>query len=253
MKPSTLPVLGFDICRLSLQETVDFLFDGIKNGRSLVREDINAFKFYLARRNTMVHRTLQSAQIVSADGASMVMAARLLTGQKVARVTGVDLMDQLVRRAQQEDATIYLLGGKEEIVSQLAEQYKEKFGAKILAGYRNGYFQPQDEMAICENINQAKPSILFIGTPSPMKELFISRNIQHLDSVGLVMGVGGAFDVLSGRIPRAPKWMQGCGLEWAFRLIQEPKRMWKRYLVTNTYFLYCVAIESFRRSFVRRR
>ncbi|MDG1269446.1 MAG: WecB/TagA/CpsF family glycosyltransferase, partial [Ulvibacter sp.] len=143
--------------------------------------------------------------------------------------------------------TIYLLGAKQQVVEEVAARFKKKYNSSIIAGYRNGYFTPQQEAQIAKDISDSNAQMLFVGIASPLKEHFIHKHKEALKNINLIMGVGGSFDVLAGFTKRAPLWMQGIGMEWFFRFVQEPKRMWKRYLVGNTTFIYLVLKEKFKK------
>ena len=122
-------------------------------------------------------------------------------------------------------------------------KYSVKYSPSIIAGYRNGYFTKQEEEHIANTIAQSGANILFVAISSPTKENFLYNNKEILKSINFIMGVGGSFDVVAGKIKRAPYWMQKTGLEWFYRLIQEPKRMWKRYLIGNFKFVQLVIKE----------
>jgi N-acetylglucosaminyldiphosphoundecaprenol N-acetyl-beta-D-mannosaminyltransferase len=135
---------------------------------------------------------------------------------------------------------IFFLGAKEETVRSVVEKYKTEYSSDIIAGYRNGYFNKAAEQDIAIDISNSGANILFVAISSPIKENFLFENKHLLRKVNFIMGVGGSFDVVSGRVKRAPLWMQNNGLEWFYRFIQEPKRMWKRYLVGNSKFISLV-------------
>jgi N-acetylglucosaminyldiphosphoundecaprenol N-acetyl-beta-D-mannosaminyltransferase len=111
-----------------------------------------------------------------------------------------------------------------------------------VVGYRDGYFSPSEQPAIVEEIRERAPDVLFVGMPSPFKETWCESNRKRLN-VPVMIGVGGSFDVLTGRVRRAPKWMQAIGMEWSWRLMMEPRKMWKRYLATNSQFIWLAARE----------
>jgi N-acetylglucosaminyldiphosphoundecaprenol N-acetyl-beta-D-mannosaminyltransferase len=134
---------------------------------------------------------------------------------------------------------IFFLGAKEEVVSKVTAIYKEQYGPEIIAGYRNGYFSPEEEAAVASEISDSGAHILFVAISSPKKEIFLNK-YKELIRAPFIMGVGGSFDVVSGKTKRAPAWMQRNGLEWLYRIYQEPRRMWKRYAVTNTKFILLV-------------
>jgi N-acetylglucosaminyldiphosphoundecaprenol N-acetyl-beta-D-mannosaminyltransferase len=127
----------------------------------------------------------------------------------------------------------------------VVSHYKEKYSPKIIAGYRNGYFTKEEEPKIAKEIAESGANILFVAITSPKKENFLYENRETLKVVNFIMGVGGSFDVVSGLVKRAPSWMQRSGLEWFYRLIQEPKRMWKRYLIGNSKFIFLILKEKF--------
>src|SRR5690606_18600859 len=139
----------------------------------------------------------------------------------------------VLKMAQKENFKVYFLGAKEEIVKTLVDLYSEKYGENIISGYRNGYFNNQNEPEIVNIIAQSNPQILFVAMPSPKKENFLYKYRKDFSDINFIMGVGGSFDVLAGKVSRAPVWLQKMGMEWFYRLIQEPKKMWKRYLIGN--------------------
>jgi len=151
------------------------------------------------------------------------------------RVAGVDLFLQLVSLAEAKGYPIYLLGAEDDVVQQVAESLTKKHPLLKIAGFHHGYFW-DDEEAVVSDIRRSGARLLFVAITSPRKENFINRWQTQL-GVNFVMGVGGTFDVVAGKVKRAPQWMQKAGLEWLYRVIQEPRRMWKRYLTTNTLFV----------------
>lgn len=208
-----------------------------------MREDINAYKAGLFESDPFIKTALTSSDILNADGASIVFAHRILYGNKIPRVTGCDLMQELLNESPVHRRSSFLLGSTKENVELLAIQIRHKYGTNCVAGFCDGYFDSNDWPDIVNKINESGADMLFVGTPSPQKEKFIFSNIDKLN-VKFAMGVGGAFDVLSGKIKRAPLWMQKTGFEWLFRLIQEPKRMWKRYLISNLKFISIMFFEK---------
>jgi N-acetylglucosaminyldiphosphoundecaprenol N-acetyl-beta-D-mannosaminyltransferase len=163
------------------------------------------------------------------------------------RVNGTDLMERLVERAAQRGHSIYFLGAKLEVVRKVVQIYREKYPDLKVAGYRDGYFKPEEEQQVAEEIRASNADIIFLAFGSPKKEKFVSRWLYRMN-VPVVHGVGGSFDVVAGVTRRAPVWMQNYGLEWFYRFLQEPHRMWKRYLLTNAGFAVLVGAEMFRRT-----
>jgi len=154
-------------------------------------------------------------------------------------------MQGLVELAARRSYRIFFLGAKEEIVMRVVEKYSKLHGKGIVAGFRDGYFNSNEEADVAQHIATSRADMLFVAISSPKKEIFLNTYNSVLN-VPFTMGVGGSFDVVAGRVKRAPLWMQNAGLEWFFRLIQEPSRMWKRYMTTNSAFIYLVLKEKIR-------
>ena len=123
--------------------------------------------------------------------------------------------------------------------------YSSKYSKDIIAGFRNGYFKKEEEKDIAKQIASSGANILFVAISSPTKENFLYTHRELLSEVNFIMGVGGSFDVIAGKVKRAPLWLQAIGMEWLYRLYQEPKRMWRRYLIGNSKFILLVLREKF--------
>jgi N-acetylglucosaminyldiphosphoundecaprenol N-acetyl-beta-D-mannosaminyltransferase len=162
------------------------------------------------------------------------------------RVAGVDLMARLLAAAGQHRLRVFFLGARREVVSKLVEQSRAKYPGLEVAGFRDGYFGPDDHTRIVEEIRASEADILFVGMPSPFKETWCERHRERLQ-VPVIVGVGGSFDVLAGFVKRAPRWVQSAGLEWFWRLSMEPRKLWKRYLTTNSQFIWFASLEIFAR------
>lgn len=227
-----------------MAETLAKIKTAIENKNQLHHVVINAAKIVALQSDSELKESVNSSDIINIDGQAVVWAARFLNLPAKERVSGIDLMINLVEMAHQNNYKIYLLGAKEEVVSSLTEIYQKKYGETLIAGYRNGYFSEEDEKKIITEIVHSKPDMLFVAISSPKKENLLFQYKEELKTIGFIMGVGGSFDVLTGITKRAPKWMQKSGMEWFYRLIQEPRRMWKRYLIGNTKFIFLVIKEK---------
>jgi N-acetylglucosaminyldiphosphoundecaprenol N-acetyl-beta-D-mannosaminyltransferase len=184
----------------------------------------------------------RAAQLTLADGMSVVWALRA-SGQPVPeRVAGVDLMARLLAVAGEHQLRVYFLGARREVVTALVEKSRVQHIGIEIAGFRDGYFSRDDHLGIVEEIRSSRADILFVGMPSPFKETWCERHRESLE-VPVIMGVGGSFDVLAGFIRRAPRCMQSLGLEWFWRLLMEPHKLWKRYLTTNAEFIWLAGRE----------
>lgn len=239
--------LGIPIDALTMEETVQRIDNAISTGQNLSHVVLNAGKVVMMQKDRSLFESVISCDLINADGHSIVWAARFL-GEKIPeRVTGVDLMQALVEMAYKRDYKCYFFGAKEEVVKKMVNIYSEKYGPQIVAGYRNGYYSEEEERSIAENISDNNTNILFVAISSPKKEKFLYNNRDLLKDVNFTMGVGGSFDVISGYIKRAPLWMQRIGMEWFHRFLQEPARMWKRYLIGNFQFLWIILKEKFKK------
>jgi N-acetylglucosaminyldiphosphoundecaprenol N-acetyl-beta-D-mannosaminyltransferase len=202
----------------------------------------NASHLCMMRHNPELARACRAAHLTLADGMSVVWALRA-SGQPVPeRVAGVDLMARLLGMAGARRLRVYFLGARSEVVTALVETSRIKHPGIEIAGFRDGYFGLDDHLSIVEEIRASRPDILFVGMPSPFKETWCEHHRQRLE-VPLIMGVGGSFDVLAGFIRRAPRWAQALGLEWFWRLLMEPRKLWKRYLTTNIEFIWLAGRE----------
>ncbi len=235
-------ILNCPIDALDMNATVSLIDASVQKKSRIHHVVINAAKLVNMRRDNALRESVVNCDIINADGQSVVWAARILGKNLPERVAGIDLMNRLVELAKEKKYKIFLLGAREEIVRTIAEKY----GAEIVAGFRNGYFSDDEAAEIAAQIAVSKAQMLFVAMSSPKKEIFLDQ-YKDIINVPFIMGVGGAFDVMAGRVKRAPVWMQKAGLEWFYRIVQEPRRMWKRYLVTNSIFIYLVLKEKFAR------
>lgn len=235
--------LNTQVDNYSMEETVNLISESISKGNKLQHVVVNAGKIVALQTDQELRESVNNCDLINADGMSVVWASKILGKPLKERVTGIDLMENLIELAHKKKYKVYFLGAKEEVVLKVVNHYSEKFSKDLIAGYRNGYFSKEDEQEIARDIEASNAQLLFVAISSPKKENFLYQNKEYLSKVSFTMGVGGSFDVVSGLVQRAPLWMQKSGLEWFFRFAQEPKRMWKRYLVGNTKFLYLVLKE----------
>lgn len=241
--PKRVEVLGVPVDPWTMDQTVEATDALIKEGRFAHLIGVNADKLLQMRDDPEMDACVRRCEIVNADGASMVMAAKKLGVGLPGRVAGIDLMWELCGLAEREGHRVYLLGAKAEVVAKTAEVLTERYPGMTVAGYRDGYFGDDEFDAVVVEVEKAEPDIVFVGITSPKKERLIER-FRELGAKGAFVGVGGSFDVVSGNIPRAPMWMQRANLEWLFRMMQEPKRLVRRYVVGNTRFYILLRKES---------
>jgi N-acetylglucosaminyldiphosphoundecaprenol N-acetyl-beta-D-mannosaminyltransferase len=238
---------------LTMQQTLNQIEHAIYHHSSIHHVVVNAAKIVHAQKNKELYDAIVNCDIINADGQAVVWASRLLGNPLPERVAGIDLMQELVSLSSKRNFKIFFLGAKEEVVHSVVTKYTEKYGSSIIAGYRNGYFDIEKEGGkVALQIRESGAHILFVAITSPKKEIFLNTYKAFIDTP-FIMGVGGSFDVVSGKVKRAPRWMQKNGLEWLYRVYQEPRRMWKRYLITNSIFIYLVVKERIRTIFVKKR
>lgn len=242
----SIQMLNTRIDNLSMQETLDRVAHAITQQTQLHHVVVNAGKLVAMKNDRQLRESVNSSDIINADGQAVVWASHLLGKPLKERVAGIDLMERLVAMAAENKYKVYFLGATPEIVEKVVCTYSDMYGPDIIAGFRDGYFSEAEENKIAEEISMTKANILFVAISSPKKELFLSSNKKALGPVNLIMGVGGSFDVIAGKVKRAPVWMQQSGLEWFYRFIQEPRRMWRRYLVGNARFIGMVLKEKYR-------
>ena len=238
-------ILNTTIDNYSTSETLLRIEDTIKSHEQIHHVVVNAGKIVAMQSDLQLRESVNQSDLINADGQAVVWASKFLGQPLKERVAGIDLMESLVEMAHKNDYKIFFLGAKEEIVKEVVQRYSNLYSASIIAGYRNGYFEKEEEPEIAKKISESDANILFVAISSPKKENFLYENKGLLNNVNFIMGVGGSFDVIAGKVKRAPVWMQKYGLEWFYRFLQEPKRMWKRYLVGNTKFIYLVLKEKF--------
>ena len=225
---------------LTMQETIQKAEVAIEKNQQIHHTVVNACKIAKMQDNSALMDSVLSADIINADGQSIVWSANFFKKVLPERVSGIDLMQGLVKLSAEKGYKCFFFGAEEEVVSKLVELYKKKYSNNIIAGYRNGFFEKGDEEQIVRKIVDSGANILFVAITSPKKEIFLNIYKKQLENINFIMGVGGSFDVIAGKVERAPLWMQKAGLEWLFRVHQEPARLFKRYLIGNSKFLWLV-------------
>ena len=224
-------LFNIEIDALSMRQTLDIVEDAVANDKHIHHTVVNAGKIVLMQEDKELEKSVNEADLINADGQAVVWASKMLGSPLPERVSGIDLMEKLVKRSFEKGYRCYFLGAEEDVVSNLITLYKKKYSNNVIAGYRNGYFKKSDEKRIAKDISQSNANILFVAITSPKKEIFLNTYKKELKNINFIMGVGGSFDVIAGKVNRAPKWMQDIGFEWLYRVIQEPRRMFMRYIV----------------------
>ncbi len=235
MQSSRVDFMGAKIDALTMEQTLDRVAEIIDNREQVQHVVINVAKLVYMQNDPSLKRIINECGLINADGAGIVLGAKIMGIPIPERVAGIDLMQNLVHLANDHHYRLYFLGAEPEVLERVVDIYRQQYPNLEICGYRDGYFNPSEEMNIAKEIRDAQPDILFVAMSSPKKEKFI-KEYKDMMGVPFVMGVGGSLDVIAGKVKRAPGWVQDFGMEWAYRILQEPRRMWKRYLVTNTQY-----------------
>ena len=229
-----------------MAETIEVVDRFVRSGEPHQHVVVNVDKVIKASRDPELRRIINHCPLVNVDGMPVVWASRLLGKPLKERVTGIDLFMRLMDEAPARGWRIFLLGAQEEVVTEVRRLYEQRHPGIQIVGHRNGYWKPEDEAGVAQQIADAQPDLLFVAITSPKKEQFLDQ-YQPVMRVPFAMGVGGSFDVVAGRITRAPVWMREAGLEWFHRFLKEPRRMFKRYFVDGMAFVPMVWREVLRR------
>lgn len=244
---ATVTLFGIPVGALTIEQALDTVDRVILQRGCLQIGVINAAKVVNMRRNPALRADVLTSDLILADGAAIVWASRLLGQPLPERVAGIDLMMGMFSRGNEKRYRVYFLGASEEVSRKVVEKVGSDYPNLIVAGRHHGYFSETEEPSVIDDIATATPDILLVAMTSPKKEMFLARAMERI-SVPVSHGVGGSFDVVAGKVRRAPAVWQRLGLEWLYRVLQEPRRLWKRYLVTNTLFIWLVVCELFSRA-----
>lgn len=240
-------LFGLRIDALTREQVLVEARSALDSGERLLIGVVNAAKVVKLRSDALLRDSILACDLVLADGQSVVWASRILGRPLPERVAGIDLFEDLLGLAEREHRSVYLLGATDEVLRSLRTNLGLRWPGLRIAGCRDGYFADAEAARIAADIAASGADMLFLGITSPKKEIFLRTHGAAL-GVPIMHGVGGSFDVLAGVTRRAPLRWQRYGLEWAYRVWQEPRRLWKRYLTTNLQFLSLLARERLRRS-----
>ena len=245
--PRRASLFGYPIDRVTINQAVVIcrgFLEGDRRPRLVL--PLNAATLAMAEDDPSFGEVIRSGDLILADGVPIVWASRWLGDRLDRPVTGIDLMARLIDEADRDGLRLYLLGARPEIVRRVIRKVESDYPCATIAGARDGYFSPESWDQVVKDIRQSRADILFVAMPSPFKEVWCRDHLEAL-GVPIILPVGGAFDVFSGLISRAPLWMQESGLEWFWRLLMEPRGKWKRYLRYNTAFLRLCLVAFFRK------
>lgn len=242
-------VFGLDIAALDLQGVVEHIDRRVRARTPMHHLSVNAAKLVRLRNDHELRAIATEADLITADGQAVVWAARLLGRPLPGRVAGIDVMLEIIELSSRSGYRTFFLGATDDVLRGATANLKRRWPELIVAGARNGYFRPTEVEAVIGEVHNAAPDVVFVAMPTPLKERW-AREYLRRGGRGVVIGVGGAFDVVAGVTRRAPRVIQRAGLEWMFRMMQEPRRLFWRYATTNTIFIATVAREVARRRFL---
>jgi len=237
--------LGTPLDVLTMSQTLEMATQAMCSGKKITHVALNVAKLVNMRTDPVLRGDVTSADIIGIDGMGIVWGARLHGITIEERVAGIDLMWRLLAECEARGFRPYFLGATTEVVEAAAQATLKAYPRLKMAGMRNGYFTAEESAGIVEEINASGADCLFVGLPTPKKERFLAEHRQRLNAP-FVMGVGGSYDVIGGKVARAPQWMQSASLEWLYRTLQEPRRLIWRYARTNLAFFFLLIAEFIR-------
>ena len=244
MENQRVRLFGCEFDVVSTVQAVERVEGYLASGRIHQGCGVNVDQLVKMKDEPYFREIVGKCDLVTADGTPVVWASKLFGKTLPERVAGIDLFYALLPVAAQRGYRIYLLGAKEESLQAARAKYERQHPGLQIVGARNGYFKQEDEAEIAKDIYESGAQLLFIAITSPKKEEFVDRNREMLAKVGFVLGVGGTFDIDAGLYKRAPDWMAKAGIEWTYRLWQEPRRMYKRYIIEDSKFLGMLAKQA---------
>ncbi len=237
-------LLGVRIRDTPLSEAVRFLIETAQQHISLTAGFVNADCLNQAYRDTEYRSILNGFDVIFADGSGIRLACRLNRWDIPNNVNGTDLFPLLCEALTETGLSLYLLGGQPDVAAIAAANMQQKYPQLKIAGTQHGYFKADELPAVLQQINQSGAAVLLVGFGAPAQERWLQTHRDTL-TIPVRLGVGGLFDYYSNRIPRAPLWLRKLGLEWTWRLLQEPSRLWKRYILGNPLFIFRVLTERY--------
>ena len=225
--------LGAPMHALTMTETLSLADEAMATHRPLHHTVVNVSKLVNMQKSAELREDVSTADLINVDGAGVLWGARLCGIELPERVAGVDIMTQLFAVCEKQGYRPFFLGAEQHVLDAVRRRLNKDHPKLSIAGMQNGYFKPVDEAAVVAAINASGADCLFVAMPTPRKERFLKQYHAAL-TPSFVMGVGGSFDVYGGKVVRAPRLVQALGFEWLFRVMQEPRRLWRRYYETNT-------------------
>ncbi len=244
-RPGERVLYGLPVDAMTMTDVLNTCQTSIDTRKRTLIGVVNAAKIVKLHQDDLLRDSLLECDIVVADGQSVVWASKLLRRPLPERVAGIDLFENLLQIASDQSRSVFLVGAKPEVLAKLVEHIHDQYPGVRIAGARDGYYPESESAQLADEIAASGADMLFLGMTSPKKEIFLGRYGERL-GVPVLHGVGGSFDVLAGITKRAPLRWQRLGLEWLYRLLQEPRRLARRYVTTNVQFVLLTARELIR-------
>lgn len=235
---ASVQLFGIEISRRTMDETVELLMQAIQQRRTTHVVTANPIMMMTGFADLTYYSMLQQADLVVPDGAGLVWAANFLNKPVAERVAGYDLVQRLFYAGSSRAWKVYLLGSTQEVIETASVKIKAEYPGLQIVGTHHGFFQSAEDLRVVHEINESAADILLVGRSTYTQDPWIAQYKQMLD-VPVMIGVGGSFDVMAGKLKRAPIWMQSCKLEWLYRLIQEPRRF-KRMLMLPKFVIHVI-------------
>lgn len=207
---------------------------------------INAHSYNTLKKDSDFREALKSSDILLPDGVSVVLGRRLLTGEKLRKIAGEDLFYHEMKRVEKKNGKCFFLGSSEKTLKLIKERAKKEFPTVEIYSYSPPFkaeFTQEETQAMIDAVNAVEPDVLFIGMTAPKQEKWAYKHFEKLNAVHICC-IGAVFDFFAQTVKRAPAWVISMGMEWFYRLVKEPRRMWRRYLVGNTLFVSYVLKEK---------
>lgn len=234
--------LGTSLDSLDMRDALRKVDEFIHNGKPCHIMVANANKFWMVRHDPRLAAIARQADMILPERA-IVVCARILGAPLKDDVAGVAFAKELLPYCQKQGHSIYFLGARPEVLTQMVDKIRCDYPALNVAGCHHGYFIKDSNDAVIEEIRSKRPDVLMVALGSPLQEYWIRDNIEKLN-VPVSIGVGGSFDVIAGLKKDAPQWLRKSGLEWLFRLLQDPRRYWKRHLRIVPFLFFTVLFEG---------
>jgi len=245
-----IPFLGLPFDALTMEQVLGAIDGFIAERRPRKIFCPNVSLLTMARGDPKLRRVYETCDLLPIDGMGIYYASRLVTPAFPDSCSAVSIAMRLLERSASKNYRFYFLGTRPEVLERAVVNVRRQFPGANIVGWHHGFFTEESEPEIAGKIAAARPDILLLGMSSPKKEFFVHRNLGRM-GVPVCLGVGGTLDILAGEYSLAPEWVRRAALEWVYRLVQEPSRLWKRYLATNTQFLILLILEIFHRMFYR--